>query len=150
MCYIIRNARFEFYLLLSFLLSISTIIFSIMLFSIRIPSDENMKRYNIARRALALAYLIVGIFNCYKTIISSIYSIDLNLIRTLTLVSASYQALLFTFALLMLIQPAYVSVRRVSYQFGIISFVLAILLVLLHNVSSVIYNYFYGILYSII
>ncbi|MDR2951378.1 MAG: hypothetical protein LBV71_19495 [Prevotella sp.] len=121
-----------------------------MLFSIRIPSDENMKRYNIARRALALAYLIVGIFNCYKTIISSIYSIDLNLIRTLTLVSASYQALLFTFALLMLIQPAYVSVRRVSYQFGIISFVLAILLVLLHNVSSVIYNYFYGILYSII
>ncbi len=134
------------YLSLIFLLAISSITLSIMLISIRIPNKENMKQYNIARYVLALAYFILGILGCYKNIASYIHAtIDLNLMHTLTLVSASYQALLFTFSLITLIQPAYVSIRRVVLQFGIISFVFVILLFLLYNAPHSLYNYLYNI-----
>lgn len=133
------------YLLLSFLLAISTLILGIMLAAIHIPDKENMKQYNSARYALAFAYLIIGVFNCYKIIISFVESMDLEEIYTLTLVSASYQALLFTFALLTLIQPLYVSLRRVILQFGIISVVFITLLLLMYNTSRSLYSYFYYI-----
>jgi len=130
------------YLFITFLLAVATITLSIFLLTIHVPIGTKMKRYNTARYILASAYAIIGLSNCYKTFVSSVY-IDLDLIRTFTLISASYQALLFTFTLLILIQPAYVTFRRVSIQIYVISMVSVILLAFFYSISGIPYVYLY-------
>ncbi|MFT4221972.1 AraC family transcriptional regulator [Dysgonomonas sp.] len=101
-----------------------------------------MRPYRISRYVLASSYLILGVLNCTK-IFESSESINLDRIRAFTLIIASYQALLFTFSLLTLIQPFYVTFKRVSRQFGVISLVAILLLLLQFTVSGSLYTYFY-------
>lgn len=116
-----------------------------MLFAVRIPHEENIKHYNRARYLLAFAYMLVGAFSFYKAVVPSVHSLNFNMIRTFTLGVGSYQALLFTFALLVLIQPMYVSIRRTLLQFGVISFAFIVLLILLYNIPEPQYCFFYNI-----
>lgn len=131
------------YLLLSFLLSVSAVLFGVMFFAMRVPRVESMRQYNFARYVLAAAYLIIGVFNCYKAFGFSADNIWPDLIRILTLASASYQALLFTFTLVLLMEPAYVSIRRISIQLGTISLLFAFSLLLLKVASPAQFRIFY-------
>lgn len=130
------------YILINFLFSISTIILGTILLAINIPNSKKMRPYTISRYVLASSYLILGVLNCTK-IFESSASINLDRIQTFTLVTASYQALLFTFSLLILIQPFYVTFKRVAWQFSVISLVAILLLLLQFTVSGSLYTYFY-------
>lgn len=108
----------------------------------RIPSEETLKKYNLSRYILASSYIILGIFSCFKICVSSEY-INIQLVHTFSLMTASFQAFLFTFTLLVLIQPRYVTLKRISIQMGLIlSFNVALILSYL-ELSSIVYSYSY-------
>jgi len=130
------------YLLLTFLFSLITTIVGIMIFSKHIPEGKDMERYGLSRNILACAYLILGIPGYLKIFILA-GNTSLALIRAFTLFSAFFQALLFTFTLLVLIQPLYVTWKRVFIQLGFVLLLNIFLFIFLFHLSDNLYPYIF-------
>lgn len=136
---------FYLYLIMIFFLSIATAVIGVFLSFIRIPEGNKIKEYNISRYILSAAYIILSVLNVYK-VLRFPDGLNFNLIDTSNLMIASYQSLLFTFILLILIQPGFVSFKWLFVQLGIITSILVLVLILLNTVSPEVYLYIYYII----
>lgn len=109
-----------FYYILTFATSSIIIILAIMLLGIHIPFDDRLSNFRIARNYLSLSYLVLGISSLIG-FFSQQEAKDKVLLASCTLIIASYQALLFTYTLLTLIQPLYIKQKHIFVQLGIIT-----------------------------
>ena len=91
-----------------------------------IPKNQALKPYLLSRKALAIAYLAMGILNILKAVVMGDQlgedSLPFNFkMANVSLIIASCQAYLFTYALIILIDPHFASLRWNKYQWCIIS-----------------------------
>ncbi len=124
------------------------IILALMLLSMHILPDEKLNSFRFARKYLSLSYFVLGL----SGFISFFSQQDGDLFACCVLVIASYQALLFTYTILALIQPHYIKRKTISIQLGIISTVGAFLFFALFFLQPRLYTivfYTVVVLYSI-
>ena len=82
--------------------------------AIPLPINKGIKKYRISLRFLALAYLSVTAFKIYEMLVNA-PTVNFIPIKSITL--ASFQALLFTFSLITLINPRLITWRYISIRF---------------------------------
>ncbi len=116
-----------FYYVLTFATSSVIMVLAAMLAGMHIPSDERLSNFRTARFYLSLSYLVLGISGFFSFFMQR-EAEDKMLLASSTLVIASYQALLFTYTILALIQPLYVKRRMIVWQLAIITIASALLL----------------------
>ena len=75
-----------------------------MLAGIHVSADQKLNSFRLAKQYLALSYFILGSFNLFG-FLGQKEAQDPALLSSITLLIASYQALLFTSTILVLIQP---------------------------------------------
>lgn len=142
-----------FYYILTFTTSSIIILLAVMLFGIHIPIDEKLSHFRLSRKYLALSYFILGLSG-FGSFFSQKEANDAPLLATLTLIVASYQALLFTYTILALIQPLYVKRKPILSQLGIITTTGALLFLALlffpHTIFSlVLYTAVFGYFFQL-
>lgn len=115
------------YYVLTFATSSVIMVLAAMLAGMHIPPDEKLSNLRSARFYLSLSYLVLGISGFFSFFIQR-ETEDKMLLASSTLVIASYQALLFTYTILALIQPLYVKRRMIVWQLAIITAASALLL----------------------
>lgn len=116
-----------FYYVLTFATSSVIMVLAAMLAGMHIPPDERLSNFRTARFYLSLSYLVLGISGFFSFFMQR-EAEDKMLLASSTLVIASYQALLFTYTILALIQPLYVKRRMIVWQLAIITIASALLL----------------------
>jgi AraC-like DNA-binding protein len=90
----------------------------ICLFAVSMPSDAALRNYRLSRRLLGAAYIFLAAFHFAGVFIDD----DIHLSTVL----APLQALMFTFALIVLINNRFVTARRLVIQLVIISVMAAL------------------------
>jgi len=82
-------------------------VFGICFLVLRVPKTDSFRNYRISRYAMAFAYLILGTFNLYEILNdSNLYNFQLSSLITLSI--GSFQALLFSFTFITLIDYKYI------------------------------------------
>ena len=86
------------------------------------PKNRELKPYLLSRKALAIAYIAMGALNILEIVVmGDQLGEDKFKTANITLIIASCQANLFTYALIILIDPAFSSLRWNKWQWGFIS-----------------------------
>lgn len=119
-----------FYYILSFATSSIIIVLAAMLLGVHISNDEKLIQFRLAKKYLSLSYFVLGISG-FASFFSQQEAEDETLMATCVLIIASYQALLFTYTILALIQPLYIKRKQIFIQFGVITIAGIILLLAL-------------------
>lgn len=126
---------------LFYILNVATsliLIFSaLLMWFLTIPPDPQLKNYRVSRRAIACAYLIFGLFSGADAFFNSPDSTesDMFIVALVSLVIASFQSFLFTYTLIVLINPSFFTRRWLTGQlipisgFSLVSFLLLFLAV---------------------
>lgn len=104
-----------------------------------IPRTEKMESYRISCRFLFGAYFILALANAMEILLNDRIA-DISVISSFTLLAGSFQAFLFTFALITLVHPGYITRRRLARQFFLITIAGTLLLVTLFNGSRRLFN----------
>jgi AraC-like DNA-binding protein len=113
--------QFDPYFLTSLLSAVIVLAMGVCLFTVAMPRERGLYNYRLSRRLLGTAYIVLagvhfaGIF------------IDFNI--HLDTIVAPFQALMFTFALIVLINNRFVTRRRLLLQLSIVSALAAIILI---------------------
>ena len=105
------------YTLTTLLSSAIIFITGVGLSTVRVPKEPGLRNYRISRRFLAAAYMILAAIGFAGVFWNSQIHLDT--------VIAPLQALLFTFALITLINRTFVTFRRLLFQFLLIGFIIA-------------------------
>lgn len=109
------------------------LIFSaLLMLLVAVPSTSELYNYKTSRKILACAYLIFGVLSGVNAVMnrSNTSEGDMFIVAVITLIIASIQSFLFTYTLIILINPAFFTKRWISCQsipisvFGILSFTL--------------------------
>ena len=110
------------YIILIYAVCITPIILGLFLFLFFIPKSLELKPYLLSRKVLAIAYLAMGVLNVLGAAASG-KQLGENafMMANLTLIVASCQAHPFTFAIITLIDPAFVSHRWNKWQWCFIT-----------------------------
>jgi len=91
-------------------------IFSICFIRLKVPKKDSLRNYRISRNVMSFAYFFVGTLN-----IVELYYIsdepDIGFSSLVTLIVAAFQAILFTFTLLALIDLDFVSKQKIFREF---------------------------------
>jgi len=109
-----------FYYILSFATSSVIVVLAAMLSGIHIPSDKRLNNFRSARNFLSLSYFVLGISG-FVSFFTQQEAEDKILRASSTLIIASYQALFFTYTILVLIQPLFIKRKVILVQLGIIT-----------------------------
>lgn len=107
-------------MLISIVAGIVLTVLGIQLCAIKIPHKKETYKLRIARKILATSYFILAI-PAFLDIFNQENYADPRLIQTCTLITASYESLLYTATLLIMIRPNFVTARRVSMHIFFIS-----------------------------
>jgi AraC-like DNA-binding protein len=110
--------QIDFYFLTSLLSAVIVLAMGICLFAVSMPSDAALRNYRLSRRMLGVAYIFLAAFHFAGVFIDD----DIHLSTVL----APLQALMFTFALIVLINNSFVTARRLVIQLVIISVMAAL------------------------
>jgi AraC-like DNA-binding protein len=110
-----------------------------MLLGLHIVPGKELDNLRFSRNYLAISYFVLGISG-FVSFLSQEETENESLMVSCTLIIASYQALLFTYTILALIQPLYIKRKQIFIQLGIITFVAILLLLALFFTSHFIYN----------
>ena len=110
------------YNILIYAVSIIPITLGLFLFLFPIQKNQELKHYMLSRKVLAIAYLAMGILSILNVAVSG-DQLGEDAFRTasLTLIVASCQAYLFTYAIIILIEPAFASYKWNKWQWYFIS-----------------------------
>ncbi|MFV0417424.1 MAG: helix-turn-helix domain-containing protein [Dysgonomonas sp.] len=96
-----------------------TLIFSaLLMLLIAVPPTSGLENYRTSRKALAYAYLIFGILSGANAIMngSNTSESDMLIVAIITLTISSFQSYLFTYTLIILINPLFIVRRWLTYQ----------------------------------
>lgn len=118
----------DFYMIVTLVSGIVLTILGYLLCGIHIPQREDMRKLRTARAILAASYFILSIPAYVEFLTESSFETDQRIIAAFTIATAAYQSLLFTATLLTLINPVYITRRRVWLQIGIVTAVVAFFL----------------------
>ena len=110
------------------------LIFSaLLMLLLAIPSDPELNTYYRSRKVMAYAYLIFGIFSGVNALVNGpgTSDSDMFIVAVFSLIIASFQSFLFTYTLIILINPSGFKKRWVAGQLiSISSFSILVLLLL--------------------
>lgn len=95
---------------LTFLQSFVVLLLGLIMLGYLLAMKYHIKSIRISQTLLALSYLILGTAG-FIELYSAPHDTDPALVTTITLIAASFQACLFTFTFLTLIDPAYIAHR---------------------------------------
>ncbi len=125
----------DLYMILTLVSGIVLTILGYLLCGIHIPQREDTHKLRTARAILAASYFILSIPAYVELLTESSFETDRKIIAAFTIATAAYQSLLFTATLLTLINPVYITRRRVMLQICIVTVVVAFFLygVLIYN-----------------
>lgn len=109
------------------------LIFSaLLMLLIAVPSTPELDNYRTSRKTMTYAYLIFGILSGINALMNGLNTSesDMFIVAVITLIIASFQSLLFTYTLIILINPSFFTKRWIYRQlipisiFSIFSFFL--------------------------
>lgn len=106
----ILSSIYEFLLIASIII---TFVFGLVFLSIKFPVSKELYSYRIFRIVMALAYLS---FCVAKIIEILIPDINIRLMRCLVLSANSLQAFLYTYSFIILINPSFISCKRIFFN----------------------------------
>lgn len=109
------------------------------------PRDAALRNHRISRRFLAGAYVVLAAVGLWE-VSDTTGSESRLLLMAFTLIAASFQALLFTFSLITLINIRYISARRIYGNVIPISVLSGVILMILFYVPQKFYPVFYTML----
>jgi len=118
----------DIYPIFTYSLSAILIVMSFALFTVTIPENRGLHNYRIARRAIAIAYLILAIMKIaeYEFAYEAGSDLDIASYRSIGLPIAILQALLFNYAHITLINIHFFTRRRLLRECSIVAgFILA-------------------------
>ncbi len=96
--------------------AIIILIMAVCLFAFVIPRDTRLRKYRVARRLLAYAYIILAAVGFWEVFGNAESENHDSIQIAFTLIAASFQAFLFTFSLITLIDIHYVTHRKIIYN----------------------------------
>lgn len=131
------------YILVTLLTATVILIMACCLLGFSVPNDPELKNYRTARRLLACAYIVLACSGASELLAGG-RSVGSPLVLSLTLIIACYQALLFTFALITLIDLRLMTTKRVLAQLIPISAVSGLVMLSLALAPDII---FYAVFY---
>ena len=100
------------YIILNYGISIIPFMMGLFLLLFPVPKSHGLKPYVLSRKALAIAYLMLGSLNALEGVLmGDQLGEDIFLIANICLVVAMGQAYLFTYALVILMEPSFASNR---------------------------------------
>lgn len=102
---------YQIYSVLNGVVAVITFVFGILLFFVLVPNRGVFHNYRICRKLLAIAYLIMAGLNTVELFMSDGGS-DPFITHYITLIVSSFQAFLFTYALITLINTEFLTLRR--------------------------------------
>ncbi len=137
-----------FYYILTFAISFMVTILGVMLLGLHIVPDKELNNLRFSRNYLAISYFVVAISG-FVSFLSQQETENELLMASCTLIIASYQALLFTYTILALIQPLYIKRRQIFVQLGIITIIGFLLLLALFFIPYFLYKLFFYIVVAI-
>ncbi|MFV0539264.1 MAG: helix-turn-helix domain-containing protein [Dysgonomonas sp.] len=117
-----------FYYILTFAISFTIIILGIMLLGLHIAPDKTLDNLRFTRNYLAISYFVLAISG-FVSFFFQEEAENQPLMASCTLIIASYQALLFTYTILALIQPLYIKRKQILIQLGVITVIGILLLI---------------------
>lgn len=136
----------EVYLLIVLLSAVVVAVQAFSLLGGHIPDVPEMVKYRTSRRILAISYLLLALPGFIELLFQD-SAANVQSVEILTLITASFQALLFTFSLITLIQPDYVTWKRIGFHLIIPLFILVVLLPMLLSGQYSLFNLlFYAML----
>lgn len=127
--------EFDTYHLTTLLSSVVILVMGICLLVVSVPKEPELRNYRISRRFLAAAYVFLSAVGLSE-VFGDNGAEGQSLVMAFTVIAASYQALLFTFSLITLINFGYLTSRRVWTNVIPISLLSAILLIFLFGASE--------------
>lgn len=130
------------YMLTTLLSAVVILIIGVCLLVVAVPREGELKNYRIARRFLAGAYIVLSAVGLWE-VLGGIESDDRLPVMAFTLIAASFQALLFTFCSITLINLPYMTARRVWSNVIPILAVSGVLLAVLFLAPGYFYPVFY-------
>lgn len=92
-------------MLTTLLTSLIVLVMGVCLLVVSVPREPELRNYRIARRFLAGAYIILGGFGQWE-VIGNLEPADRLPVMAFTVIAASFQALLFTFSIITLINKS--------------------------------------------
>ncbi len=107
--------RFNVYLLIELLSAAMILVMGVCMFAVSVPRVSELRNYRISRVFLAAAYMLLSAVGLW-VVFGDKESGGQSEIMAFTVIAASYQALLFTFSLITLINPRYMTARGVWSQ----------------------------------
>lgn len=131
-----------FYYTLTFATSFTIIILMVMLLAIHVQPDKKLDSFRLAKKYLSLAYFILGLSG-FISFFTQQEAENRSLLTSCTLIIASFQALLFTYTILVLIQPLYVRRKQILIQLGSIATLGILLLLILFFAPEPLYKIFF-------
>lgn len=133
-----------FYYILTFAISFTIVILGIMLLCLHIIPDKTLDNLRFTRSYLAISYFVLAISG-FISFFSQQEAENQSLMASCTLIIASYQALLFTYTILALIQPLYIRRKQILIQLGIITVIGILLLITVFFVPLFLHTLFFYI-----
>lgn len=115
---------------LSFVSAVATAVSALLMAGICVPRTERWRSYRRMRTILVTSYLVLSLSN-FITSLLLVEEESPRLQGTLTLIVASFQALLFTATCLTFVRPLMVTRRRLTVHFSLITLVGILLLTLM-------------------
>lgn len=110
---ILKNMiRYSPYMLATLLSAAVILVMGVCLLFVSAPKGPELRNYRIARRFLAGAYIVLAAVGLSE-VLGDIESGYRQTVMALTLIAASFQSLLFTFATITLINMGYMTARKV-------------------------------------
>ncbi|MDR0815244.1 MAG: hypothetical protein LBN37_05785, partial [Bacteroidales bacterium] len=103
------------YLILHWITLGITLSFGLGFLYFHIPPAEGLRPYRLCRYAMACAYLSLSVIDLFGPLLRTEAN-SLYLMQYVTLVISSLHAFLFTFTLVTLIDPLFLTWRRVAYE----------------------------------
>ena len=108
------------YILLSLISSSALFSYGIHLLAGYVPRQEEARPYLASRRVLAGAYFALALPQLYEVLMEDRLG-HLNLVGCFTLTVAAWQAFLFTSTLLVLVNPGFITWRKLAAHLGCIT-----------------------------
>ncbi len=123
------------YIITTLLSTVTILIMAVLLLGLKIPSDTRLNNYRISCRLLAAAYIILAAAGLWE--ITDKTSLNNKAVMfSITLIAASFQAFLFTFSLITLINIRYMTVFRMACNLIPIGMVSVILLLFMDDAEN--------------
>lgn len=137
--------QFTPYMLTTLLSATIILVLGICQLMVSVPQELELRNYRISRRFLAGAYIILAVVGQWE-VLGGTESDNRLPVMAFTLIATSFQALLFTFSIITLINIRYITARKVWGNILPLSLLSGILLAVLFQATAYFYPVFYAML----